>query len=221
MSGKVPENSLAAMRAAADLGMSWVEMDVRASLEGHPVMLHDSGLRRTTNSRGRVRRKALDQLRTVTLDDGSAVPLLDEALALASELNLGLVLDLKNAADLDLKHLSELLNQHSQRVIVGVRSLTTMRQLRGLSPSVRILGFASSKNEIQQFVANGVGAVRLWPHRVRSDPELLAFLRSAQVEIWVTTGRLQGRKMARLLELGIDAVITDVPSALLDEACCC
>lgn len=220
MSGNTPENSLAALRAAAVVGVKWVELDVRVSRDGHPVVIHDAGLRRTTTSRGRVRRKTLAQLRAAKLSDGSPLPSLTEALDVASRLDLGVVLDLKDVARLDMAQFARTVNGYSD-LVVGLRSPDPLRQLRELSPSVKTLGFASGRSEINQFVANGISAVRLWPHRARSDPDLLKELRKNQVEVWVTTGRLAGPRMSNLLDLTVDAIITDVPAGLIENQCCC
>ncbi|WP_411084236.1 glycerophosphodiester phosphodiesterase [Streptomyces sp. cmx-18-6] len=48
-SGYAPENTLAAVDAAARLGVDWVENDVQRTRDGVLVVLHDTGLKRTTN----------------------------------------------------------------------------------------------------------------------------------------------------------------------------
>jgi len=47
-----PENTLAAMRVAAAMGMAAVEYDVKLSRDGVPVLLHDDTLQRTSDGRG-------------------------------------------------------------------------------------------------------------------------------------------------------------------------
>lgn len=54
-SGYRPENTVPALWRAARLGADWVEMDVRATRPGTPVVLHDQWLGRTTTGTGRVR----------------------------------------------------------------------------------------------------------------------------------------------------------------------
>ena len=46
--GRAPENTLAGLRAAADMGATWVEFDVMLSGDGVPVLFHDDNLKRTT-----------------------------------------------------------------------------------------------------------------------------------------------------------------------------
>ncbi|MET9446475.1 glycerophosphodiester phosphodiesterase [Streptomyces cinerochromogenes] len=48
-SAYAPENTLAAIDKAAQLGFSWVENDVQRTRDGELVVLHDESLQRTTN----------------------------------------------------------------------------------------------------------------------------------------------------------------------------
>ncbi|MFH9422583.1 glycerophosphodiester phosphodiesterase family protein [Streptomyces sp. NPDC017529] len=48
-SAYAPENTLAAVDAAADLGITWVENDVQRTKDGELVILHDTSLARTTD----------------------------------------------------------------------------------------------------------------------------------------------------------------------------
>lgn len=48
-SAYAPENTLAALDEAADLGFRWVENDVQRTKDGELVVIHDETLKRTTN----------------------------------------------------------------------------------------------------------------------------------------------------------------------------
>ncbi|MFJ8532423.1 glycerophosphodiester phosphodiesterase [Streptomyces sp. NPDC093591] len=48
-SAYAPENTLAAVDEAAELGVSWVENDVQRTKDGELVVLHDDNLKRTTD----------------------------------------------------------------------------------------------------------------------------------------------------------------------------
>ena len=102
--GRAPENTLAGLRHAAQLGASWVEFDVRLSADGAPVVMHDSTLRRTTGAPGRVSTTPMETL--ASLDAGAwfdprfageCVPSLEAALGCARELGLGANVELKPA----------------------------------------------------------------------------------------------------------------------------
>ena len=43
-----PENTLESFREAQRRGASWVEIDVKLTADGVPIVLHDSSLKRTT-----------------------------------------------------------------------------------------------------------------------------------------------------------------------------
>ena len=64
-----PENTMAAFRAARDLGADGVELDVQPSADGELVVIHDVTLDRTTSGSGNVFQADWTQLRS--LDAGS------------------------------------------------------------------------------------------------------------------------------------------------------
>ncbi|MCE9506999.1 MAG: glycerophosphoryl diester phosphodiesterase, partial [Alphaproteobacteria bacterium] len=49
-----PENTLASIHTAADLGIEWVEIDVKLTKDGVPIIFHDDELNRCTNGSGLV-----------------------------------------------------------------------------------------------------------------------------------------------------------------------
>lgn len=100
-SAVAPENTLSALLKAKELGATWVEADVRLTLDGEAVMFHDDSLERCTNGRGLVRKTPYDVI--AALDAGSwfspkfaaeKVPTLDQWLPVAAAQGLGIVLNL-------------------------------------------------------------------------------------------------------------------------------
>ncbi|MFC7307256.1 glycerophosphodiester phosphodiesterase family protein [Streptomyces monticola] len=95
---KAPENSLPATRAAFADGAEIAELDVRLSRDGHPVLMHDPTVDRTTNGTGRVADLTLAQLRSLRLKaglggaqaplTGERVPTLAEAMKVAGDRGL-------------------------------------------------------------------------------------------------------------------------------------
>lgn len=101
-SGHAPENTLAALRKAAELGAIWVEFDVMLSRDGWPVLMHDDDLARTTDGRGPLAEMSLSQLRELDAGRwfskvfaGERIPTLKEALAALAELGLGANIEIK------------------------------------------------------------------------------------------------------------------------------
>ena len=79
-----PENSLAALRIAAELGADGVEFDVQACATGELVVFHDRTLSRCTGALGSVGETSWSDLQRLTLDRvphgarGERIPLLEE-----------------------------------------------------------------------------------------------------------------------------------------------
>lgn len=64
-----PENTAAAVEAAIDIGVRWVEVDVHRSLDDVLIVMHDRSVHRTTDGRGRVANLTWCQIQE--LDAGS------------------------------------------------------------------------------------------------------------------------------------------------------
>jgi glycerophosphoryl diester phosphodiesterase len=79
-SGYEPENTLRAVRRALETGVDAVEVDVRLSRDGVPVVIHDETVDRTTNGRGLVRSMSVEELRRLDAGKGERIPLLSEVL---------------------------------------------------------------------------------------------------------------------------------------------
>ncbi|MBQ9098261.1 MAG: hypothetical protein IJY50_02400 [Clostridia bacterium] len=62
---KYPENTMEAFKAAADLGVDQIEIDVRVTLDNELVIIHDSTVDRTTNGTGKVCDKLLAELKAL------------------------------------------------------------------------------------------------------------------------------------------------------------
>jgi glycerophosphoryl diester phosphodiesterase len=61
-----PENTLAAFEFALQCGATALECDLQRTRDGQLVILHDGTLNRTTNGRGAVRSKTLEELRSLS-----------------------------------------------------------------------------------------------------------------------------------------------------------
>lgn len=66
--GLAPENTIASLRRAKAEGATWVEFDVMLTAEGVPVLFHDETVNRTTNGKGALADKSLEE--TQLLDAG-------------------------------------------------------------------------------------------------------------------------------------------------------
>ena len=61
--GLAPENTLSAMALALEIGVDLVEIDIHLTADGHPVVIHDRSVDRTSNGNGFVDTMTLSQVR--------------------------------------------------------------------------------------------------------------------------------------------------------------
>ncbi|HZP97910.1 MAG TPA: glycerophosphodiester phosphodiesterase family protein [Reyranella sp.] len=83
-----PENTLESFREAKRRGASWVEIDVKLTADGVPIVMHDASLKRTTG---------VDRLVAATrrADLPAMVPTFEEAIACFQEQGLGCNVEIK------------------------------------------------------------------------------------------------------------------------------
>lgn len=82
---KYPENTLLAFEKAIELGVDQIETDVRVTLDGELVLIHDADVDRTTNGSGKVCEYTLDKLRKLDAGGGEKIPTLIEFMELVKE----------------------------------------------------------------------------------------------------------------------------------------
>lgn len=78
--GRLPENTVASLRAAAGAGADLVEVDVKTTRDGVVILMHDETVDRTTDGTGAVDHLTFREVRALRAG-GEPVPTLEEALA--------------------------------------------------------------------------------------------------------------------------------------------
>ena len=91
------ENTYGSIQAAIDAEVAF-EVDLRTTLDGALVLMHDATVRRTTTGTGWVANKTRRAIRRLSTDDGQAVPFIEEVLRMvqAAPAEQEVVLDLKD-----------------------------------------------------------------------------------------------------------------------------
>lgn len=97
-----PENTLESIHTAADLGIKWVELDVKLTKDEVPIIFHDDTLERTTNGSGPVAEMLYDDIKQLEAGSwyadsfaGVKIPTLEEALDVIYERDLGFNMEIK------------------------------------------------------------------------------------------------------------------------------
>ncbi len=102
-SNLAPENTLASISRAIELGARWVEVDVRTTVDGRLILMHDADVSRTTDGQGAVSSMSFREIRRLDAGGwfsekykGERVPTLDEALKLTKS-RAGMCIEIKDA----------------------------------------------------------------------------------------------------------------------------
>ena len=210
-----PENSLAGIRRSAELGADYVEIDVRLTRDGVPVMLHDALLLRTTLRPWPVSWATAAGLRRARLrSSGEPVPTFAEAVAALPD-GVGLAIDTK-APDAAPAVVEELRRQGKLgRSLLWAQSAQAVRwyaeHAADEAPEVALLRDAMTPEAIDRFLDDAVqlGATAISAHQDTVDVELIerAHGLGLKVHCWFQDLATQ----ARLATLPLDGIVTDWP----------
>lgn len=197
-----PENTLAAISAAAKCRSDMVELDVRLSKDGILILMHDDSVDRTSNASGKVEDFTVEQLKALNLS-GEKIPTLAEAAALAKELGLGLVVEMKEEWIEEL--VAEELNGTGALVTSFYHSsLRELKEISNLKTGIIISSLPVHPIDL----AIWAGANAIFPKR--TNPRLFQEAHKQKLEVFPwTVNSLE--EASWLLKLGADGLVTDDP----------
>jgi glycerophosphoryl diester phosphodiesterase len=223
-SGRAPENTLRAFRAAIADGASVLECDVRPTRDGVPVIFHDATLERLAGRAGRIEDLSADEVRRLRIVAGPAarrggerVPLLEELAALArGRAHLAAELKLDGRADLRfVRKVIRLLRAsgHGDAAIISFSPLvvdylhvTERWPLAGL-----ILGAGTAESAVRRALLRPEPLLVLQKSLLRR--RVLSEAQARGKRVW--TYSVDGTGEQRRLAAGVlDGIITNVPARL-------
>ncbi|XP_072838981.2 glycerophosphodiester phosphodiesterase 1 isoform X2 [Pogona vitticeps] len=118
-----PENTVAALRQAAENGATGVEIDIEFTADGIPILMHDSTVDRTTDGSGSLRDLTFAEIRKFNPAAkhrlwrdyrGIKIPTLEEAVLESIRYNLIIYFDVKGHADQAVAALKRLYQEYPQ-----------------------------------------------------------------------------------------------------------
>jgi glycerophosphoryl diester phosphodiesterase len=206
-----PENSLAGIAKAIELGADAVEIDVRRTADGEPVLMHDRWLLRTARRPWRVDQVELARLRGLRLSGGESIPTLAEALAaLGSELKVAIDVKDPGAGE---AVVSEIRNQGlEERVLFWSKHEPALRVAASRAPDVErsLLRDTRSESELIRFLHDALelGARGVSAHWSAVPDSLRERCRGQGIRLysWCKTRTIDESKLAV-----IDGLVTDWP----------
>lgn len=227
-----PENTLAAFSRALYFPVDGLELDVHMSADGHPVVIHDRLVDRTTTGRGPIDR--LDLAEIQALDAGShftsefrgeSIPTLAAVLDLPTR-DLEIQIELKGLTPGLPAAVATMLRDRRliDRAIVTSFIHTLLRDFHELAPEFRLGALFSP---VQPFpddaglradeltgMARAARAGMVLAHHASLDHDTVGAIRDLGLEVGVWTVN-EAADLDRMFDFGVERLTTDVPDLAL------
>lgn len=222
------ENSMAAFAAAVDLGYRYLETDVHATADGVLVAFHDHTLARVTDATGVIETLPWRVVRRARIGGVEPIPTLEDLLGAWPHVHVNI--DIKAAAAIaPLVDVIERTRSHDR---VCVTSFSDARRRAATRRLTRPVAQAPGRTGIALFRAGVLAGRSALARRALNDvhclqvPERTPRLRlvtpatvrathlaGRQIHVWTIN---DAPTMTRLLDMGVDGIITDRSDVLRD-----
>ncbi len=217
------ENSMTAFEQAVRMGYRYLETDVQATADGVPLAFHDSVLDRLTDRRGRVADLPYREVAKARIGGQEPIVLLEDLLAAFPEVRFNI--DVKHPAAIDplvsaIRRTGALdrvcVASFSDRRLAAVRAALGPQLCTSLGPrEVFWLRTGASIRLLDRLVPRGIPCVQVPPWLPLLTRRFInhAHVLGMQVHVWTINDPVV---MHRLLDLGVDGIMTDRIDTLRD-----
>ncbi len=223
--GLAPENTLAAIEKALEIGVDLVEVDIHLTADGHPVVIHDRTVDRTTDGSGPVDGLTLEEIRKLDAGKwrdpayrGERIPTMEEALDLVKG-RAGLLIEAKTEEAAE-RAVTVIRSMRAQAHVViqsfhGVAVRAVNRMDRRIPTAFLMTGGESALRRksgvVKRVLKLGANALSLKYTAAR--PDLVGVFLSRAMGFWVWTVDNEA-DMRAMVEMGVGGIITNHPDKL-------
>lgn len=222
------ENSLEAVRRCVDLGYRYIETDVHLSKDGEVIAVHDPTLDRTTDARGRIRDLGWDEISRARIGGTATIPRLHDLLDEFPDLRFNIDAKVPDVVVPLVQLIQSRGDEAADRICLASFSDARLRRMRTLTHGrvatsmgqgevarLRAMSMMRTSTRLARFRAQaaqvpvGIGRVRVVDRRFVETAHSLGI----KVHVWTID---DPQEMVRLLDLGVDGIMTDEPQVLKD-----
>jgi glycerophosphoryl diester phosphodiesterase len=219
-SGLAPENTLASLRKAMEIGADFAEIDVHLSKDEEFVLLHDDTLNRTTNGKGFVGDYPVSVLKK--LDAGSwfspfykneSIPTLSEVIhTVQGRMKLNIEMKDDSMKTSTMKKFIKLVYDFnfSDQCIITSFNQKTIEHIHSFAPYLKI-GLILNQQPSDRHFNNIFQLLAINYRFVNSDVMQQAVKTQKEIHAW-TVNELD--EMNRCISIGVHNIITNYPNRL-------
>ncbi len=214
-----PENTISAFKYAIRSKADMIELDVRLTKDGTPVVIHDAKVDRTTNGTGKVKNFYLWLLRDLDAGSwfhpkykGEKIPTLEEVLKFANG-KIPINIEIKSSTEKD-KLTERVLavvfeNEYDKKVLISSfdpRILKKIKKLTDELPTAFLYHYPVYFNPAKTL--EKLGAIALIHNFKFTTPKLVKKIHDAGFKIIVYTVN-KPDDIRKMIDIGVDGIITD------------
>ena len=230
--GYAPENTLESISTAADMGIDWVELDVKLTSDDVPIIFHDDNLERVTSGSGLVKDTPYSVIKELDAGSwfgdtfiGAKIPTLEEAVELILERDLGFNLEIKPCAGREIEttqvildHMSQIWDDHDKILISSFSevALETAGDMLGGDWGIGYL-FDDVPENWKDFAAHlNANTININGNADYATRDFIESIIDEGYGILAYTIN-DPMRAQELLRWGVDGVFTDFPDEIRDE----
>lgn len=217
--GHVAENTMASIDRALEFGVDGIEIDVFLIKSGEVVVFHDEDLGRLTDGQGKIEAMTMDQLRKILVKGRYPIPTLEQVL---QRIDGRVLLNIELKGDGTAQPVHSILKRYigktgwaQKDLLISSFKWNELEEYRKLDPEMAI-GVLTEKDVYPAILkAKEIHARAINADHHLLTPQTVADIKASNLQVWCwTVNRLPD--LERMLELDVDAIITDYPDRLMD-----
>lgn len=214
-----PENSIAAIEEAIDLGADYVEIDLRTTRDGHLVLIHNETVDHTTNGKGRIQDLNLKEVEKLSLNakDGHVyrLPQFREALK-ACKNRINIYLDFKEANVTQAYEEIKAAGMEKQ-VLVYINKGEQYHSWRADAPEMPLMSGLPKHIKTKEELSSFLHKMPLEATDCIPDPGLMTAIRESGLSVYldVQMADEDPEKWEAAMDKGVQGLQSDHPEALI------
>lgn len=217
---QAPENTIPAIKKAAQYGFKSVEIDVRQTADGVWVVSHDAEIKGMTDKSGKISTYTYYDLITANIDNGAnhknyrslKISTLDQILQVCLENNIIPMIEIKDYTDDGLDGLLNIINKNGYTDSCSVISFDreVLQKIRGKDDGIKLYALVSKldKKNLQKCLDDPTIGVSFNGHQKTNNEKKIKQLQDAGVELacWTID---DAEAMQKYYDMGITTFVTN------------
>ena len=219
--GHAPENTLASIQKALELGAKSIEIDVY-SVNGDLLVIHDERLERTTNGKGKLWEHDFGYLRSLDAGQGERIPTLAEVCAeIDGKACLNIELKGHNVAT-DVVHFINTMTDPAiscwrrEQLLISSFDHHALQQVKKLDSSLAIAALGYSIPLHYARYGQELGAIAVNPSLELITQDYVDDAHARGLKVYVYTVN-EPEDIQAMADLGVDGVFTNYPERVLEH----